>query len=710
MSGLREELLAQLARFDDDAYVALANRGLLRRARKDLEQQEAVIIEETPEQLLVGLGEQRIRFDARGPAAAQCSCPAGGVCQHILAAAIALQRSAPAVSTAGHNPDSDQADSAEISRLHNELLALNREALVKHAGKPGYRWAWQFVQDLDPEAGVTISGERHIVIGFRHPRLTLHYMGGGIGSLVADVQTSQLAKQQVAAVLAYRRAHGKDDAPLEQPPPKSAALDLGKDHALADSTAEVREMSRERLRASVLKLLENAIELGLSHLSANIHERFTTMAVWAQGAEYYRLAAMLRRLADHVEMLLERTGGADEHRLYDEMAFTYGLVSALAAAEQRGSAPTHLIGRARTRYEETAAMEVLGMGAHAWRASSGYLGLTMLFWSPADSSFYACTDARPELQRAFNPVARYTAVGPWAGLAAPSHATGRRVRLIGAKCNAQRRLSATDATQADVRPAGTEWIARLVPHSNWAKLTEVRAMTNRSLLAVPEPMNDWVVLAPASFAPAQFDAIRQTLVWPVLDDEGAPLALELQYSEYTEHAIQRIEQLSSDRVQPGSMVVARVRRSPAGLVGEPLSIIRPAPGRDENPVDALHFDPAPKAGAVSKFMLKFRNRLHAGQPENNEEGPSTSGTQHRALLEFKHWLQHLAERGFAEGQIAGYRREFGAELGKLAASGYAMMPEARVMDGPFSDLLLKANYLCMQYEKLLDGTQGEMID
>ena len=47
------------------------------------------------------------------------------------------------------------------------------------------------------------------------------------------------------------------------------------------------------------------------------------------GVEYYRLALLLRRIADHVENLLERTGAADEHALLDEITLAYGLMAAL---------------------------------------------------------------------------------------------------------------------------------------------------------------------------------------------------------------------------------------------------------------------------------------------------------------------------------------------------------------------------------------------
>lgn len=709
--------MAQLARFDDEAYIALANRGLLRRAQKDLEKQDAVIVEEAPLHLIVGFGDHRIRFDAQGPAAARCSCPAGGMCQHILAASIALERlgegtvtkDAPAASDVQGDESSggEEGGASGMARLHAALLAFSREELVKHAGKPGYRWAWQFVQDLDPEKGVLFGGERHIVIGFQHPRMTLRYMGGGIGSLVADVQTAHLGKHQVAAVLAYRRAHGiEDSAPESSVQAKTGVLDLGKDHALSGTGAEAQDGSRARLLASVSQLLGDCVELGLSHLSGSVHERFSTMAVWAQGAEYYRLAALLRRLADHVEMLLERSGGADEHRLYDEMAFAYGLVAALDAARQKASSPQYLVGQARSRYEDTAAMDLLGLGAHAWRSASGYVGLTMLFWSPADKTFYACSDARPELQRGFNPVARYNAPWPWSGLGAPAAATGRCVRLTGAKSNAQRRLSANEATQADVRPAD-DFIGQLAPHSSWTGLADARAGAGRSLLAEPDPLADWAVLAPASFGRARFDAAQQKLVWPLLDGDGTRLDLELYYSEYTDHAIRRIEQLSTEGVRPESLLVARIRHTSAGLVGEPLSFVWPE-GQRENPLDALHFDPAPRESTASRWLPKFRSKENPAGAENMATAVNFDA-HHHVLAEFKRSLQRLAESGFSEGHLEPRRRAFEIELERIASCGYTVMQSSHGKEKRFAELLLQANYICMQYERVADkGRSGSL--
>src|SRR5690349_18962589 len=139
MSGLRDKIQAQLARYDDDAFAALANRGLLRRARKDLEKETPRVEQETADQLALAFGGHRIEFDARGATHARCSCPANGTCQHILAAAIYLQGS-PAASTettpaeaAPAGSSSASADSSTPSSAPSPILGADSLATLRDA-------------------------------------------------------------------------------------------------------------------------------------------------------------------------------------------------------------------------------------------------------------------------------------------------------------------------------------------------------------------------------------------------------------------------------------------------------------------------------------------------------------------------------------------------------------------------------------------------
>lgn len=700
MSSLLDQLGALLARFDDESYVALANRGLVRRARKDLEQQPIEIVEQGATQVVVGFGAQRIRFDHRGPTYAQCDCPASGICQHILAAAMGLQQrleapAAPADTTAELAAD-------PLEALRAALLAFSAADLVRHAGKAGYRWAWQYVQDLGAEQALMVSGSQHLVLALQRPRLTLRYMGGGLDALIADAELARIEKYRVAAVLAFQKVHGRELTPPEPTAqPRARALDLGMDNALPESRDATLDESRSRLRMSLRKLLAESVELGLAHLSQGIRERYSTLAVWAQGAEYYRLALQTRRIADHVELLLERAGGADELRLLDEISIAFALVCALDAAAAQGAAPQQLVGRARSRYEASAALELFGLGAQAWRSPSGYVGLTMIFWSPAEQAFVSCSDARPQAQRGFNPIARYKAAGPWSGLGAPAQTTGSRVVLQDAQANDAGRMSAADRTSATVLPLdAATLVQQLKPRDSWTELLNAHGEQRASLLAEPDPMKDWVALRPAQFGAARFDETRQTLVWPLTDGDGQVLAAEIPFDDYSRHAITRIENLGPSDLTPGTLLIARLRPSAhGGAVAEPLSLVRPT--TKGNCVDALYFDAAPQQGMVSAVLGRLARRVASRDASAPAVVPTPSAPG--ILRELRHELQRQAERGMAPDSAEQSRVKLMRCAERLGDAGLTTFRTALNRVGNAGERLLRVNYLCLQCERLMLG-------
>ena len=106
--------------------------------------------------------------------------------------------------------------------------------------------------------------------------------------------------------------------------------------------------------------------------------------------------------------------------LLDEITLAYGLMAALLGAASRNQAPARLVGSARSRYESMQNCELLGLGALPWRSPAGYVGLTLILWSPAEQEFLSCSDARPEGQRGFDARARYKASGAVDGTRRPS--------------------------------------------------------------------------------------------------------------------------------------------------------------------------------------------------------------------------------------------------------------------------------------------------
>jgi hypothetical protein len=221
-------------------------------------------------------------------------------------------------------------------------------------------------------------------------------------------------------------------------------------------------------------------------------------------------------------------------------------------------------------------------------------------------------------------------------------------------------------------------------------------------------MLDWVVLQPARFGVPQFDANRQTLVWPLFDAEEQPLVAELAYSELNEHAIMRIEQLDVQTLPEGTRLVGRVSHSQGRLLVEPLSLVRQVSGENANAVDALHFDAAPTRTLVSKWRQRFRT-----QPDTNA-APAVHIVLARAslpaaLVDLRNQIRVAAERGRQASGTAAVvvHPAFEQARARCEQIGFSAFA-ASVSHGRPSAHLLKTNYVRMQYERLLGDEESPL--
>ncbi len=650
---LRQDLTDLLARYDDEAWAALASRGLLRRATKNLAATTPTLRSESDDAVEVGVGEHVVRFDGRGPSEAACSCPTAGTCQHVVTAGLWLAGQASPGDPSAVDP-------------HVLLMAFGEDALVAHAGRAGLRWARQLVVDLDPEDVRVGSGER-VHVALPSPHVTFRFMGGGLAGVVPDVDLPHVARYQVAAVLAYQRAHGIEVVAAEAAP---APGDL----------AGSLDDTRLRLRAAARRLLVDTVRLGLSHPSPSLRERYETVAVWAAGAEYHRLALLLRRLGDHVDMLLARSARADEQMLLDEAALAFALVTALEATP----ASPRLTGRARGRYDAAPTMTLVGLGALPWRAASGYRGLTCLFWWAEESRFVSWSDTRPEDLRGFDARRRYELPGPWTGLPSPAAASGQLVRLTGARVSPAGRVSGAESTHAVPGPLRADLVATIPTVTSWADLDQ--GAGGRSLLDVADPLRDWMLLRPSGFRqPAFFDAARQTLVWPALDDTGRVLPVEVRWTPESAHTVQRVESLG-DGLADGASLVCRVGRPGGRLVAEPLSVLH-----DDGRVDVLAFDEA--AGPTVPLR----------QGVAPDEAVEPVSALPAVLRDLRAWLVAQSERGTGAGGPVLPSLEQRHAAARAAGFGVFAPPTA---DLDPAEALLRSAYVLLQTTALVGGTDS----
>jgi hypothetical protein len=623
--NLLSKLADLVAGFDDASWEALASKGLLRRARKEIEKGLAIeVIGETESALEINVPPFVVSIPASGPAKATCSCPAPGVCQHILCAGLHLQSH---IRSSGERKVHATEDS-----IRKELSLLGLDRIKAWAGGAEYRSGVSLFEKntLPP----IIEYQETVVVRLMPSGIEVRFVpGGGLDSMI--LPKSQGARAGVASLLALRKSLG-----LEIPVV-----------ATQQSLVEVGGTPRtqKEILASAQTVLEDAIMVGLSHASPTVVERLVTLAVSAQGANLPRVSLALKAVSDEVRSILQRDARADESRLFIMAARVYALMDAISSGPE--TPRMELAGMHRGQYVDVPEIDLSGVGAYTWKTGSGYAGLTVLFWSNQTREFLSWSEARPATQQ-FDPRQRFYAEGPWDGAQSPRQVASSNLKLRNARRTAAGRLSGSTKTSAlvlsETAPQSLEFGERLF--ASWEVLR--RHLVQKQPLGFLEsnPLDLIGVLEPSAFGPRSFDEITQTFTWEVYDQLGQALTLSLPFRDWSKDAIRVLEGLTP----PNDVrwrLMARLALRDDSLSVEPISILRPEDKK--SPVFQLGFDLLPKQSPKSTTNVNGTSEEEASlQEEGSEVEESSVPTRtylHGILAELNRRLQTIAEAGCQGG-------------------------------------------------------------
>jgi hypothetical protein len=529
-------VVKMLGAFDDTALAAIASVGLVRRARKDLEK-ESPVVEPREASILIRVGDGTVTMTESGPADARCTCPAGGKCRHVLVATMHLQKlSVPS------SPVQTQSDlsTKTTTSAKQELLALTEDELSKWVGRKTLREAMRLVEG---SSDIDITEQNAITVRFPSSSVEWRYFPGtGLAGVVTNAPSKLRERFMAAAVLAYQRRHGMV-------------------HQIEPPSAPSRSIESPRTRQDILlstsQLLEEMGAVGIAHVSGSVRDRLQTLSVSCIGCNLPRLSLLIKSLADQVSMALRRDAAADDVRLFDTLSRAYALCHAIIAAGD--SASPALIGQSRSRYDQSGALELMGIGAYAWRTRSGYHGLTVLFWDSIAKRWCSWSDSRPVGQdTSFNPVSRYEQDLPWQGSGSARMMSRSRFRLSGASRNDDDRLSGSEQCRAvildDIDPATIDFGPRAF--DDWSELRRYLASVTPVGLEEHAPLDRVVVLKPALWGVRAFLSTEQTLVWTLLDHQGRPVLLTVPFSSINQRAVESLEAIDPAFNLPWAIVGA----------------------------------------------------------------------------------------------------------------------------------------------------------
>jgi hypothetical protein len=580
---------------DDDALAALATPGLLRRARKDLETAKPTVVDATADGLRLQVGDTVVAIPEI-PARSTCSCPATGICRHILTALVYLRDDPDRAAADDAAPGTLRAPESSASRLppgretaaqtaEQALGALTDQDLQQWAGKTLVKRALKLLSGSPP---VEVGDTGALVVRFPTRNLTCRWIpGAGLSGWMCSCQSESICEHVVAAVMAYQVHRGTRQ--------RVAAVGM-----LEASPGAPR--TRAEVLASVGTVLREIVALGLSRLSPATAQRLITLAVSAHGVDLPRLERALKSLADEIQLAQRRDAQASATNLLTQAAS----LEALRAALETHASPL-LVGEHRTQYHDVGQLTLVGLGARRWKSKGGYHGVTVYFWDESRRGWSTWSESRPVNQAGFDPVQRFFSDGPWTGCASPRGASGSELRLTGAWRNAQGRLSGRSSTQAlVVGPSRLDGLPE--PCTKWSALADLAQRLFGGGLGERAENQDLVRLAPRFWGPAFYDRLRQELTRPVLDESGRAIRLWMPFTPENEAAIDLLERhdaatttglLGILRLVTGQLCVQPIALFVEGEIlnlnlqkpGTPMSCaVEPAASGERDTDEPLHAD------------------------------------------------------------------------------------------------------------------------
>lgn len=658
---------------DDDALAALANKGLLRRAQKDVDKAPPEVAERSDDAVVLRFNDDNVAaaMPAAGPQGATCTCHAIGICRHILTGALLLRSLGPAEQPA---PAADAPPAAEQSVTEVEtptpqaaaadsqadILALDEAEISRWAGRTVFR---QALDDLaeDQDFAAEPRGQT-LLLHLPTRTITVRWVAGaGLGGVICSCKRAEPCRHRVVALLLFRAAHG-------------VALPALPEAGLAAAPGAVR--TRADLLAALRETLADVLTLGLVRLSDASLGRLQTLAVSAHGVDLPRLEQQTRALADMVGWYLRRDVRADAAALLDAAA----RLDALARALGRNAHPS-LVGEHRSRYYDVGTLELAGLGAFQWRTRSGYAGVSALFWDTGARRWAVWSDSRPAFVEGvrFDPAASYHHIDIW-GDAPPQQASRSLVQVRNARRNRDGRLSSGGAVRA--RSGGASNPATLdlagVRFDDWAALVAHAAAATAAGLAQPAPLERLVVVSPTAWGEATYDSMRQTLIRPVADAVGRVLPLVMPHSDHWPFAVDTLQHWQPQQYGTWG-ILGQTQIGTDGLELLPLALFtsQPLPPPLGSHILNVTLDDwaalQSQGRSIRRRLGKPQVAVPAAAPQDEEEASAVAGeppalmprgdtTVGRLLLEARSLHEALAEQGTNAA-----RATHGQRLGELAA-------------------------------------------
>lgn len=555
---------------DDDYLIGLSNKGIVKRAYKDKEESEAKI-GAMGEEISVELGGETVTI--RYPLGeSKCTCPSRSICRHVVLGILVLRENSlkgggKAEESAasgeqsipeGKEPSGEETAGKDASvqeesgeKEKKQETASRKEALQREVN--GYPLAKlkkaMGTRQLQNFVNLAVAGTRpeiqySSVITVRLP--AREFPEQIVVKLLSPLEYSsctchkkELCVHKAAAILWCQ---------LSSEVLTKEGLDMlwggGEESGDAYDIGRVREAA-----AQMKAFLEELLATGLSRTSPDVTDYLERLAIISHNTGLARFEGYFRRLADSYDNYFKRKAAFKTQELMGQLTRLYRRVGMLYEAEN-GNAVHRQAGEFRAEYLPAGNLDLIGITMEYFENQAGYEGETIYFLEEKSGKWYTYTNARPIFyetgkKRGY----REKGQAPWGLNLSMEELLRVRIRLTGAKCDARKRLSASQDTRGEVTGEQKLRISELQGwyYRDFGSLYQEHIEKPGKWLKESEELQEGVKLVyvqPESWAKTEFSQTGQQLILPLYDKAGREMIVEVEYSKKDAGTIKYLEKIN----------------------------------------------------------------------------------------------------------------------------------------------------------------------
>lgn len=530
---------------NESFLVTLANKGLYKRALKDLESTQHIELTGSSP-LQVQLDDTVVSLN-ENVSQSTCTCPSKTTCKHVLMAILVA---------------ASYAENTEEKTLSEEpwkaLKQIDIAALRKQAGKKLFEDTLRLIQDgwtADFKEGEMLEASintENIVVYFPTQ--------DSINRAICKCGEQGLCKHKLIAILSYLSSQGL----------------LNNDSEEVNTVSLINEETKIVLETAG-KFIIHLFNKGIINCGENESEAAIQFSIRLETCGIGNLSRMFRSLSSDLENMLNKHVGFNQITTFSTLSRLHNTIRLILMNVHDNQKLGLLIESTRSDYYTTPIGNFTGLGAIPWQTRSGYFGITAYFFyhekqviCTYTSSLAGYYEQTEELSNIDNLRRQFTKNDHWDNNHSLSSLSQSTFTLRNFKLNKQYRLSSSAQTQCE--------ITGKVDRGTYQNLQSIRQLfeQNESQTDAYQYFNkrkpDEIILIPfEKLSHVHFSHTEQKLHFSIEQMDETCIDAFLDYNPLTKNAIKHLEQIGrySDK-KPRYMVFLKRQSqlTPVCSVGE----------------------------------------------------------------------------------------------------------------------------------------------